>query len=80
MISKFNCFRPMGDIIASSQLLPNKHDIIFFERNGLRHKEFSIRDNADILDISWNLGSDILSLILFLKDTKVQVFILLVHN
>ena len=36
--------RPSGNLIASSQKLPNKHEIIFFEKNGLRHGEFSLRE------------------------------------
>ena len=40
----FHCFlylfRPSGSLIASSQRKPHRHEIIFFERNGLRHGEF----------------------------------------
>ncbi|GIY97756.1 elongator complex protein 1 [Caerostris extrusa] len=31
------CWRPLGNLIACSQQCPNKHQIIFFEKNGLRH-------------------------------------------
>ena len=34
--------RPSGSLIASTQRKPNKHDIIFFEKNGLKHGEFSL--------------------------------------
>ena len=34
--------RPSGSLIVSSQRRPNKHNIIFFERNGLRHGEFTL--------------------------------------
>lgn len=61
----------MGDLIASVQTLPQKHDIIFFERNGLRHREFSLRDDCDVIDLSWNAGSDVLSLLLKKRDTEV---------
>ena len=38
----FDFFRPSGSLIASSQRKPNKHDIIFFEKNGLKHGEFTL--------------------------------------
>lgn len=33
-------FRPSGSLIASTQRKPHRHEVIFFERNGLRHGEF----------------------------------------
>lgn len=45
-------WRPLGNLIAASQLLPHRHDVVFFERNGLRHGEFtfskSINDKVRI--------------------------------
>lgn len=38
----FSVLRPSGSLIASTQRRPNKHDVVFFERNGLRHGEFSL--------------------------------------
>ena len=38
----FFVIRPTGNLMATSQRKPNKHDIIFFEPNGLRHGEFSL--------------------------------------
>ncbi|XP_014675329.1 PREDICTED: elongator complex protein 1-like, partial [Priapulus caudatus] len=35
-------YEPSGNLIASSQRKPNKHDIVFFESNGLRHGEFTL--------------------------------------
>lgn len=37
-------FRPSGNLIASSQKFPDRNEIIFFEMNGLRHGEFSLRE------------------------------------
>ncbi|KAF9012601.1 IKI3 family-domain-containing protein [Cyathus striatus] len=46
------CWRPSGNLIASTQRFgfegagagrEGRHDIVFFERNGLRHGEFSLR-------------------------------------
>ncbi|CAH1762567.1 10141_t:CDS:10, partial [Entrophospora sp. SA101] len=52
-------WRPIGNLIASSQRFSNKHNIIFFEKNGLRHGEFSLREksNHKIIEISWNCDS-----------------------
>ena len=36
----FLLFRPSGSLIASVQTLPDKQQVIFFEKNGLRHGEF----------------------------------------
>ena len=38
----FQNFRPSGNLIASSQRKPNKHDIIFFEKNGLQHGQYTL--------------------------------------
>ena len=35
-------WRPAGNLIASTQRLPHRHDVVFFERNGLRHGEFTL--------------------------------------
>ncbi|EJD52142.1 IKI3-domain-containing protein [Auricularia subglabra TFB-10046 SS5] len=46
-------WRPSGSLIASTQRFgfpgggagnPDRHDILFFERNGLRHGEFTLRE------------------------------------
>jgi len=57
-------WRPSGNIIASSQRLPNKHVIAFFEKNGLRHGEFSLpftQNECKIRLLSWNFESSILA-------------------
>lgn len=60
-------WKPSGELIASSarHQTSGKHEIIFFERNGLRHGEFALRD-ADVVveDILWNSTSDLLALLL----------------
>ncbi|KAG9083537.1 hypothetical protein FS749_005957 [Ceratobasidium sp. UAMH 11750] len=52
-------WRPSGGLIATSQRFgyeggcigrPRRHDILFFERNGLRRSEFGIRDAAALAD------------------------------
>ena len=51
-------FRPSGSLIASSQRKPHRHEIIFFERNGLRHGEFILPFNK--MEVQVSLCSDIL--------------------
>ncbi len=56
-------WRPAGNLIASSQLLPNKHLIIFFEKNGLKHGEFELpfgQNTFEVQLISWSHSSEIL--------------------
>ncbi|KAL7317602.1 putative elongator complex protein 1 [Mucor circinelloides] len=58
-------WRPSGNLIVSSQRLPHRHDIVFFERNGLRHGEFTLRETKEqtqrVLEVSWNADSTILA-------------------
>ncbi|KAF9295803.1 hypothetical protein BGZ74_010603 [Mortierella antarctica] len=56
-------WRPSGNLIASSQRLPHRHDIVFFEKNGLRHGEFTLREPQDTIvkEISWNCDSTVLA-------------------
>lgn len=56
-------FRPSGNLIVSSQRLPHRHDIVFLERNGLRHGEFTLREktNHKLLEVSWNADSTMLA-------------------
>ncbi|KAJ2403251.1 putative elongator complex protein 1 [Coemansia sp. RSA 2559] len=56
------CWRPSGRLIAATQKLPHKHDVVFFERNGLRHGEFTLRKaTRRVLDLSFNSDSSILA-------------------
>lgn len=64
-----NClsWRPSGNLITCSQRKPNRHDVIFLEKNGLQHGEFTIpfkKDEKKILRLSWNMNSDILAVVL----------------
>ncbi|XP_066914863.1 elongator complex protein 1-like [Clytia hemisphaerica] len=50
-----------------SQQKPNKHDVIFFEKNGLQHGEFTLSSKPNdklIKQILWNPNSDILTLLI----------------
>lgn len=63
-------WRPAGNLMASIQRLDNRVDVIFFERNGLRHGQFSLRPpegrvlNGDQIQLSWNSDSTVLAVTL----------------
>ncbi|CAG8446071.1 15447_t:CDS:10 [Acaulospora morrowiae] len=54
---------PAGNLIASSQKFSDKQEIIFFEKNGLRHGEFTLRETLKhkIIEILWNCDSTVLA-------------------
>jgi len=61
-------WRPAGNLIASIQRLSERVDVVFFERNGLRHGQFSLRvtradmdDWAADISLAWNIDSTVLA-------------------
>ncbi|RYO78912.1 hypothetical protein DL762_008449 [Monosporascus cannonballus] len=60
-------WRPAGNLIASIQRLSDRVGVVFFERNGLRHGQFSLRNpnERNILDdqirLEWNGDSTVLA-------------------
>ncbi|UKZ82239.1 hypothetical protein TrVFT333_010024 [Trichoderma virens FT-333] len=62
-------WRPSGNLIAGIQRLADRVDVVFFERNGLRHGQFTLRSpNGAVLDASdarirleWNSDSTVLA-------------------
>ncbi|KAI9245023.1 IKI3 family-domain-containing protein [Sporodiniella umbellata] len=58
-------WRPSGNLIVSTQRLPHRHDVVFFERNGLRHGEFTLRETESnkqrVLEVFWNADSTVLA-------------------
>ncbi|KAK6084118.1 elongator complex protein (IKI3 family protein) [Seiridium cupressi] len=60
-------WRPVGNLIAGAQRKGSDIDIIFFERNGLRHGKFSLRafDDRDLseqqIGLEWNSDSTVLA-------------------
>jgi elongator complex protein 1 len=61
-------WRPSGNLLAGIQRLQDRIDVVFFERNGLRHGEFSLRlSNQDMetwassISLSWNIDSTVLA-------------------
>lgn len=56
-------WRPSGNMIATTQVLPGRVVVAFFEKNGLKHGEFRIPEEVDIGDIVWSSDSQILALL-----------------
>ena len=61
-------WRPSGNLLASVQRFTDYVDVVFFERNGLRHGQFSLRlsteemnDWAADISLVWNLDSSVLA-------------------
>uniref|UniRef100_UPI003AAE985C elongator complex protein 1 n=2 Tax=Centroberyx gerrardi TaxID=166262 RepID=UPI003AAE985C len=58
------CWRPSGSVIASTQRHPNKHSVVFMEKNGLLHGDFTLpfsRDRAKVKELLWNSDSTVLA-------------------
>jgi elongator complex protein 1 len=71
-------WQPSGSIIASVQRFDDHAEIVFFERNGLRHGQFSLRESKEDLlkehstiRLEWNIDSTILAVIF---KSKVQLW------
>jgi elongator complex protein 1 len=58
-------WQPSGSIVAGAEYLPNadqkQYRVIFWEKNGLRHLEFSLKYNIiEVVSLFWSLDSSIL--------------------
>ncbi|NXI22503.1 ELP1 protein, partial [Sterrhoptilus dennistouni] len=66
-------WKPSGNLIASTQEKPNRHDVIFLEKNGLLHGEFTLpfqRGQVKVNEMLWNADSTVLAI--WLEDLKVE--------
>ncbi|KAL2013837.1 hypothetical protein VTN00DRAFT_1362 [Thermoascus crustaceus] len=61
-------WRPAGNLIAGIQRLDDRIDVVFFERNGLRHGQFTLRLTEDEraswasdIHLAWNIDSTVLA-------------------
>lgn len=66
-LSNVVSWRPSGNLIAAVQRKYNESpDLVFFERNGLRRGEFSLRVEPEnqVLGLDWNVDSDTLAVLL----------------
>ncbi|KAM4706912.1 elongator complex protein 1 [Discoglossus pictus] len=58
-------WKPTGSLIASTQSKPNKHDVVFFEKNGLLHGEFTLpflKGQVKVNELLWNADSTVLAI------------------
>ncbi|XP_051018144.1 elongator complex protein 1 [Acomys russatus] len=57
-------WKPSGNLIASTQDKPNQQDVVFFEKNGLLHGQFTLpffKDEVKVNDLLWNADSSVLA-------------------
>ncbi|KAJ0124928.1 hypothetical protein J7T55_006271 [Diaporthe amygdali] len=60
-------WRPAGNLLAGVQRYTDHVDVVFFERNGLRHGQFTIRSTESLNDpsvnvsLEWNADSTVLA-------------------
>ncbi|KAI1373749.1 IkappaB kinase complex, IKAP component [Hypoxylon crocopeplum] len=70
-------WRPAGNLMAGIQRLEDRIDVIFFERNGLRHGQFSLRTPEGRplakypIRLEWNSDSTVLAVTL---DDRIQLW------
>ncbi|XP_052006172.1 elongator complex protein 1 [Xyrauchen texanus] len=58
------CWKPSGSLIASTQRHPNKHSVVFMEKNGLLHGEFTLpfgKEQVKVKELLWNSDSTVLA-------------------
>uniref|UniRef100_A0A3Q1ESC3 Elongator complex protein 1 n=1 Tax=Acanthochromis polyacanthus TaxID=80966 RepID=A0A3Q1ESC3_9TELE len=58
------CWKPSGSLIVSTQRHPNKHSVVFMEKNGLLHGDFTLpfsKDQAKVKELLWNSDSTVLA-------------------
>lgn len=62
-------WRPSGNLMAGIQRFGDRVDVVFFERNGLRHGQFTLRSTEDLLTanthiaLEWNSDSTVLAVL-----------------
>lgn len=57
-------WKPTGSLIASTQRHPNKHSVVFMEKNGLLHGDFTLpfeKDQVKVKELLWNSDSTLLA-------------------
>ncbi|KAL9038947.1 MAG: hypothetical protein Q9180_002824 [Flavoplaca navasiana] len=72
-------WRPAGNLLAGIQLFEGKRQVVFFERNGLRHGQFPLRSldgiehgtEMPIRSLQWNVDSTVLAVS---YDDRVQLW------
>ncbi|XP_045501016.1 putative elongator complex protein 1 [Colias croceus] len=57
-------WRPSGNFVATTQKLPDRYIVSFFEKNGLKHRDFEIPvTDIQVENILWSQDSEILTLV-----------------
>nr|CAB3242269.1 putative elongator complex protein 1 [Phallusia mammillata] len=59
-------WKPSGALIATTQRKVHRHDVVFFELNGLQHGEFTLpfdTKQVNVQSLAWNADSSILMVI-----------------
>lgn len=67
------CWKPSGSLIASTQRLPNKHSVVFMEKNGLLHGDFTLpfaKEQVKVKELLWNSDSTVLAV--WMEDLKAE--------
>jgi elongator complex protein 1 len=69
-------WRPAGNLMAGIQRLTESVNVVFFERNGLSHGQFSLRSTPQELagkhiNLSWNNDSSVLAIII---EDRIQLW------
>uniref|UniRef100_A0A8C7MJP0 Elongator complex protein 1 n=1 Tax=Oncorhynchus kisutch TaxID=8019 RepID=A0A8C7MJP0_ONCKI len=58
------CWKPSGSLIAATQRHPNKHSVVFMEKNGLLHGDFTLpfgKEQVKVKELLWNSDSTVLA-------------------
>ncbi|XP_077589151.1 elongator complex protein 1 [Stigmatopora nigra] len=58
------CWKPSGSLMASTRRHPNKHSVVFMEKNGLLHGDFTLplqKDQSKVKELLWNNDSTVLT-------------------
>ena len=63
---------PSSIFMASTQLVNNKRNVVFIERNGLKHREFPLRRDIYVCKMSWSKCGTVLSM--FFIDGVIQLW------
>ncbi|XP_055973206.1 elongator complex protein 1 [Sorex fumeus] len=66
-------WKPSGSLIASTQDKPNQQDVVFFEKNGLLHGQFTLpfyKDEVKVNELLWNADSTVLAV--WLEDLQSE--------
>jgi elongator complex protein 1 len=57
------CWKPSGNLITATQWQSHCYNVIFYERNGLRRGEFNLPTDIQVVDMMWNIESNVLAIV-----------------